>query len=69
MEELPPSNRTPDKIRQAESKRALLKSGGKRLSVNLTGQAMADLEAIKKRDDLDNTKAIIAALSALSRGQ
>lgn len=57
-----PSNRTPDKIRQAASKLALLESGGKRVSVNLTGQAVADLDAIKALDGLDNTGAIIAAL-------
>lgn len=69
VEELPPkagdtgvSKRTPDKIRQAQSKLALLESGGKRVSVNLTGQAVADLEAIKARDGTDNTGAIIAAL-------
>lgn len=69
VEELPPkadkpSNRTPDKIRQAASKLALLESGGKRVSVNLTGVAVADLEAIKARDGLDNTQAVIAALRA-----
>lgn len=58
----PASKRTPDKIRQAASKLALLESGGKRVSVNLTGQAVADLEAIKARDGTDNTGAIIAAL-------
>ncbi len=62
---LPPekeSGITPDKIRQAKSKKALLESGGKRVSVNLSGQAVADLEAIKARDGTDNTGAIIAAL-------
>ena len=69
VEELPPkagdkpeSKRTPDKIRQAQSKQALLESGGKRVSVNLTGQAVADLEDITSRDGTDNTGAIIAAL-------
>lgn len=57
-----PSGITPDKIRQAKSKQALLESGGKRVSVNLSGQAVADLEAIKARDGTDNTGAIIAAL-------
>lgn len=60
-----PSGRTPDKIRQAASKLALLESGGKRVSVNLSGQAVADLEAIKARDGIDNnTDAITAALDA-----
>jgi hypothetical protein len=53
---------TPDKTRQAKSKQALLGAGGKRVSVNLTGQAVADLEAIKARDGVDSTNAIIGAL-------
>ena len=53
---------TPDKTRQAKSKKALLGSGGKRVSVNLTGQAVADLEAIKARDGVDSTCAVISAL-------
>lgn len=67
VEELPPKGGTPDKIRQAKSKLALLESGGKRVSVNLTGQAVADLEAIKARDGTDNTGAIIAALRGHAR--
>jgi peptidoglycan hydrolase-like protein with peptidoglycan-binding domain len=61
---LPPkeSHMTPDKVRQAKSKQALLGSGGKRVSVNLSGQAVGHLEAIKKRDGTDNTQAIIDAL-------
>lgn len=71
VEELPPkagkpSKRTPDKIRQAASKLALLESGGKRLSVNLSGHSIAQLEAIKARDGLDNTGAIAAALDAFA---
>lgn len=58
---------TPDKIRQAQSKLALLQSGGKRVSVNLSGQAIADLEAIKARDGSDNTAAVIAALHRYAR--
>ena len=53
---------TPDKTRQAKSKKALLGSGGKRVSVNLTAQAVADLEAIKARDGVDSTCAVISAL-------
>lgn len=53
---------TPDKTRQAKSKQALLGAGGKRVSVNLTSQAVADLEAIKARDGVDSTGAIISAL-------
>ena len=57
---------TPDKIRQAKSKLALLQAGGKRVSVNLTGQAVADLAAIRHRDGSDNTGAILAALAAFA---
>lgn len=57
-----PPGGTPDKIRQAKSKQALFGSGGKRVSVNLTAQAVADLEAIKARDGVDSTGAIISAL-------
>lgn len=53
---------TPDKTRQAKSKQALLGAGGKRVSVNLTAQAVADLESIKSRDGVDSTGAIICAL-------
>ena len=53
---------TPDKARQAKSKQALLGSGGKRVSVNLSAQAVADLESIKARDGVDSTNAIIGAL-------
>ena len=60
------SNRTPDKVRQAASKLALLESGGKRLSVNLSGESIAHLDAIKVRDGLDNTGAIAAALGAFA---
>lgn len=56
------SNRTPDNLRQAKSKAALLESGGRRISVNLSGPAVADLEAIKARDGTDNTGAIRDAL-------
>jgi hypothetical protein len=66
---LPPneSARTPDKIRQAMSKLALLESGGKRVSVNLTGQAVKDLERIKSRDGTDNTQSISAAIAAFTK--
>ena len=66
VEELPPKGGTPDKIRQAKSKLALLESGGKRLSVNLSGESIGHLEAIKARDGLDNTGAIAAALGAFA---
>jgi hypothetical protein len=62
LAQVPVAGITPDKIRQAKSKAALLESGGKRVSINLTGEAFADLEAIKARDGLSNTAAIIAAL-------
>lgn len=53
-----------DKIRQAQAKQHLLESGGKRVSVNLSGQAVKDIEHIKNRDGVDATAAIIAALAA-----
>ena len=59
---------TPDKIRQARSKQTLVESGGKRVSVNLARQAVTDLDAIKARDGVDNTGAIIAALHRYARG-
>lgn len=59
---LPVSGMTPDKIRQAKSKQALLASGGKRVSVNLSGQAVADLEAISARYGTDGSHSIAAAL-------
>lgn len=62
VELVPLKGGTPDKTRQAKSKQALLGAGGKRVSVNLTGQAVADLEAIKARDGVDSTGAIISAL-------
>lgn len=67
---LPPAKEsgiTPDKIRQAKSKKALLQSGGKRVSVNLPSGAVADLEAIKARDGVDNTGAIVAALRRFAK--
>ena len=60
------SNMTPDKIRQAKSKQALLASGGKRVSVNLSGQAVIDLEAISARDGTDGSHSIAAALRAFA---
>ena len=63
------SNMTPDKVRQAKSKQALLESGGKRVSVNLSGQAVKHLEAIKRRYGTDNTQAIVAALAAFNSRQ
>lgn len=65
VKELPPKPQKEPSLfpnRQAKLKHSLLESGGKRVSVNLTGQAVADLEAIKARDGTDNTGAIIAAL-------
>lgn len=63
------SSRTPDKERQAKSKEALKAGGGKRVSVNLTEQAVADLAAIKARDGLDNTGAVIAALRCYAESE
>ncbi len=54
-------------IRQAKSKAALMESGGRRVSINLAMEAVADLEAIKVRDRVDNTGAIIEALRRLAR--
>lgn len=57
------SKRTPDKIRQAQSKSALVQSGGKRVCVNLPWPAVLDLAVIQERDGTDNTQSIIAALA------
>lgn len=62
-----PPGGTPDKERQAKSKAALLAGGGKRISVNLTAAAVADLEYIKERDGTDNTNAVIDALYKLAK--
>lgn len=62
VEQVPLSGMTPDKIRQAKSKQALLASGGKRVSVNLSGRAVQDLEAINARDGTDSSHSIAAAL-------
>lgn len=39
--------KTPDRIRSAKSKADLLQAGGRRLTVNLSAQAAADLAAIR----------------------
>ena len=61
-----PLGGTPDKIRQAKSKQALVASGGKRVSVNLSAQAVADLAAINARDGTVSSHSIAAALRSFA---
>lgn len=54
---------TPAHVRQARFKRLLRQVGGKRISVNLPPQAVADIERIKLRCELTTSAdAITAAL-------
>jgi hypothetical protein len=63
VELVPTSGGTPDHIRQAKSKQALMEAGGLRLSVNLTAEAVGHLRSIQRREDIDATTAIIDALA------
>ena len=56
---------TPADVRQARSKKALLKSGGKRITINLAAAALADLEAVKARYGTERTSSTGAIVLAL----
>ncbi len=68
---LPPKKKppkTPDSVRQAKVKQELLDAGGKRVSINLTGEAVADVERITDRPGINTTtEAVIAALHHFAR--
>lgn len=64
----PATGRKPQPEYQQASKQRLLDSGGRRLTVNLSPRAAADLQEIRERDKLDTDReAIESALSALAR--
>lgn len=63
-----PPGGTPDHLRQAKVKQRLERAGGKRLSYNLTAQALQDIETIKAREGLTaGVDAVIAALRHYAR--
>lgn len=63
----PATGRTPDPQRTAKSRADLVATGGKRLSVNLTAQGLADLEKIKAAGGTGDTDATHQALRAFAK--
>ena len=63
-----PEPKTPDRVRQAAAKQALLDAGGKRICINLPAAALADIERITDRPGINTiTEAVIAALDHFAR--
>jgi len=63
-----PPEAAPPAARQAKTKEALIRAGGKRLPVNLPAEVVQAVEIIKARDGFKtNSEAIIAALRHYAR--
>lgn len=61
----PPTGRTPDKVRKARSRAALIEEGGRELRTPLPPEQTAQLDAIKAHHGYDSDRAAVFALLAL----
>ena len=58
---------TPGNVRTANSKTNLIRGGGRRMTVNLTGQGVQDLQAVREAGQHPNdTAAVHAALATVA---
>lgn len=61
----PATGRTPDKIRKAKSRAALVEGGGRELNMSLPPEQAAQLDAIKAHHGYDSDRTAVFALLAL----
>ena len=65
----PPTGQTPAAQRQRESNQRLAESGGKRITINLSAKAVADLAIVQTLTEASNARGAIECALSFYRNQ